>query len=220
SELDQFAYVVSHDLKAPIRGISHIISWIEEDHASELTSDIKKNHALIKGRIARLESMIDGLLTYARIGRVRNDIQEINIGQLLGELAALLVPAGFEVVMEHKMPFVTTEKLLIEQVFSNLISNAVKYNDKPEGRITISFRELAGWYEFSVSDNGKGIEQVYFEKIFIIFQTLQERDAFESTGVGLAIVKKIIEDKKGKIIVSSEPGKGSVFTFTWPKFTG
>jgi light-regulated signal transduction histidine kinase (bacteriophytochrome) len=116
------------------------------------------------------------------------------------------------------MPVLMTDKLHIEQVFSNLISNAVKYNDKPVGRIDIGAFDWGDYYEFTVQDNGIGIQSAYYEKIFTIFQTLQERDAFESTGVGLAIVKKILEDHKSTITVESISGKGTVFTFTWPKY--
>jgi signal transduction histidine kinase len=216
NELDQFAYVVSHDLKAPLRGIDNIISWMEEDHASELTESVKRNLDLIKGRAKRLENMINGLLAYARIGKLKRNIEPVHIRDLLLELKELLVPSRFRFLIIGDMPVLNTEKIQIEQVFSNLISNAVKYNRKAEGTITINTKLLAGYYEFSVSDDGIGIQKDYFEKIFMIFQTLQERDAFESTGVGLAIVKKIIDEKKGSITVESQEGKGTTFRFTWP----
>ncbi|MCW3103552.1 MAG: histidine kinase [Bacteroidetes bacterium] len=217
SELDQFAYVVSHDLKAPLRGIANIISWIEEDHEKDTTPEIRKNLALIKGRTSRLENMINGLLEYARVGKVRKGLEKVNVSLLLQEVIDLLVPQNFNVIIEGDMPELVTERLHIQQVFSNLISNAVKYNDKAKPTIVIGAKEEQSHYRFSVADNGKGIEKQYFEKIFVIFQTLQERDAFESTGVGLAIVKKIIEDHKGSITVESVPGEGTEFRFTWPK---
>ena len=216
NELDQFAYVVSHDLKAPLRGIHNIINWVEEDHANELTASVKDNLDLIKGRAGRLENMINGLLDYARIGKVKQNRESVNINHLLHELKELLVPANFRFLVKGEMPVLNTEKIQIEQVFSNLISNAVKYNHKTEGTIIIEAKKEKGSYEFSVTDNGIGIQKEYFEKIFMIFQTLQERDAFESTGVGLAIVKKIIDEKKGTISVESEVGKGTTFRFTWP----
>jgi signal transduction histidine kinase len=216
NELDQFAYVVSHDLKAPLRGIHNIINWVEEDHANDLTESVKDNLDLIKGRAGRLENMINGLLEYARIGKVKQNREAVNISDLLHELKELLVPANFRFLVKGEMPVLNTEKIQIEQVFSNLISNAVKYNHKAEGTISIGAKKENGYYEFSVSDDGIGIQKDYFEKIFMIFQTLQERDAFESTGVGLAIVKKIIDEKKGSIHVESEEGKGTTFRFTWP----
>lgn len=216
-ELDQFAYVVSHDLKAPMRGIANIISWIEEDHDHELTPDLKKNLMLIKGRTIRLENMINGLLEYARVGKIRKGDEMVNINSLVKELIDLLVPPGYDIKIEGEMPVIRTEKLHIQQVLSNLISNCVKYNNNPHPYSIISCKENKDHYIFSVSDNGPGIEEQYFDKIFVIFQTLQERDAFESTGVGLAIVKKIIDDYKCEINIRSEKGKGTTFSFTWPK---
>lgn len=217
NELDQFAYVVSHDLKAPIRGIANIMSWMEEDFGASIEPEIKKNHLLIKGRIERLESMINGLLEYARIGKIKRGMEEVNTLQLVSDLVEVLVPRSFVVNIDQKLPTLETEKILLEQVFSNLISNAVKYCDKKPGRIDVRFDERSDHYRFQVIDNGQGIDSKYFDKIFVIFQTLQERDAFESTGVGLAIVAKIIDDHKGTINVESELGKGSIFSFTWPK---
>ena len=219
SELDQFSYVVSHDLKAPLRDIANIVSWIEEDHEKEIIPEIKDSLRLIKGRIKRLENMINGLLEYARVGKIKKGIEPVNIAKLLKEIIDILVPKSYEIKIEGKMPVLTTEKLRIEQVFSNLISNAVKHNKNSSGKITIRCEDSGDFYTFSVKDNGPGIEPEYFDKIFFIFQTLQEKDAFESTGVGLAIVKKIVEDYKGTISVASEIGKGSTFTFTWPKIT-
>jgi signal transduction histidine kinase len=216
-ELDQFAYVVSHDLKAPLRGITNIIGWIEEDHENEITPGVKQNLELIKGRTTRLENMINGLLEYARVGKIKKGHVKVNTDVLVRDLLKFLVPKNFMIEIAGKLPVLTTEKLHLEQVFSNLISNAVKYNKNVQPKISICAEELEDSYKFTIEDNGSGIEKEYFEKIFIIFQTLQERDAFESTGVGLAIVKRIVEDYKGTIYVESEIGKGSRFIFTWPK---
>lgn len=217
-ELDQFAYVVSHDLKTPLRGIKNIISWIEEDHPEQITPELSRNLELIKGRANRMEKMINGLLEYARIGRVKKKIGLVDINELLLDLKELLIPKNVILTIDKKLPKIKAEKVRLEQVFSNLISNAVKYNDKPYPEIKISFEERDHEYLFSVADNGPGIENQYLEKIFLIFQTLKERDAFESTGVGLAIVKKVIEDNNGTIDVDSEIGKGTTFYFTWPKY--
>ncbi len=216
-ELDQFAYVVSHDLKAPLRGIDNILTWTEEDHAKDITPEIKKNIDLLRGRARRLENMINGLLDYARIGKEKKALQLVDVSLMLKELVELLVPENFVVKISGNMPLLITEALLLEQVFSNLISNAVKYNDKTTGEISISVEETPRVFEFTVKDNGIGIQSEYFDKIFAIFQTLRERDAFESTGVGLAIVKKIIEEQKTNITVESVFGQGAAFKFTWPK---
>ncbi|MES2590707.1 MAG: ATP-binding protein [Bacteroidota bacterium] len=216
-ELDQFAYIVSHDLKAPLRGINNITNWMEEDYEKDLTPEIKKNLDLIKGRALRLENMINGLLEFAKIGRVRKGADVVDINIMLAELIDFIVPPSFVVTIVGTMPVMVTEKIRLEQVFSNLITNAVKYSDKVKGEIKISVKELTDFYEFTVADNGPGIQTEYHEKIFVIFQTLKERDAFESTGVGLAIVKKIIEDQKASIKVVSNLGEGAAFIFTWPK---
>lgn len=127
------------------------------------------------------------------------------------------IPEKFKIELPASFPNIYTVRIHLQQVLSNLISNAVKYNDKPEGHITISWEDKGSSYSFSVSDNGPGIDAEYHDRIFVIFQTLNERDAVESTGVGLAIVKKIIERQGGTIGVESAPGQGTTFTFTWPK---
>lgn len=217
NELDEFAYVVSHDLKAPLRGIANIISWIDEDHHNDLSPDVKQKLELIRGRTERLENMINGLLEYARAGKVTIGPELINMTALLEDLRDLLVPKSVTWMVHGMTSMIYTEKLHLEQVFSNLISNAVKHNKSSAPIVSISCHEMTDHYKFTISDNGPGIEPEYHEKIFMIFQTLQERDAFESTGVGLAIVKKILDDNKSVINIKSELDKGTIFTFTWPK---
>lgn len=217
-ELDKFAHIVSHDLKAPLRGIDNVVSWIEEDHHHELPPKVAEYLELIKGRIRRSENLIEGILTYSRIGKKQAVKEQVAVEELISEiLGNISLPSAISVIIKRPLPVLYTERILLMQVFSNLISNAVKYNDKDKGEIIISCRDKTDHYEFSVADNGPGIGKAYHDKIFVIFQTLQERDSFESTGVGLAIVKKILEDRKENIIVDSEPGEGSVFTFTWSK---
>lgn len=216
-ELDQFAYVVSHDLKAPLRGIDNITKWIGEDHSSELSPEMGKKVELIKGRTKRLENMINGLLDYARIGRKEIPITDVDTAGLVKELTDILVPETYEVNISENMPVIPTRHVLLEQVFSNLISNAVKYNDKHNGVIKIDYFDAGSHHGFSVADNGPGIPAEYHEKVFIIFQTLKERDAFESTGMGLAIVKKILDEQNCSINIQPRNGGGTIFTFTWPK---
>lgn len=216
-ELDQFANVVSHDLKAPLRGIDNITKWIIEDHSSELSPGMTRNVELIKGRTKRLENMINALLDYARIGRKETPIKDVDTALLVTELVEILVPVSFEVHIAQNMPVIPTRHVLLEQVFSNLISNAVKYNNKPIGLIGISYFDAGVHHGFSVEDNGPGIPSEYHEKVFVIFQTLKERDAFESTGMGLAIVKKILDEQNCSINIQARVGGGTIFTFTWPK---
>lgn len=217
-ELNQFAYVVSHDLKAPIRGIYNVTQWIEEDLGGEVSPQMRKYLNIIPDRIKRMEDLIHGLLDYARISREKPLKERVEVDKLIRDIAELIVPENFE-VQTMNLPVLSTEKIRLEQVFSNLMSNAVKYS-KPEqnGKISISCIELDDFYQFSIADNGIGIEPQFHSKIFEIFQTLREKHAKESTGIGLAIVKKIIDDQHCTINVHSELGEGSVFTFTWPKF--
>lgn len=217
-ELDQFAYVVSHDLKAPLRGIYNVFNWLDEDHRGELSEQVQKYLEMMKGRTQRLENLITGLLDYARIGRL-DDLpsEEVNTKVLLDEIIEMIVPPGVKVELRGQMPVFTAQKIRLQQVFTNLISNAVKYSGKSSPIVRITCKDKNDFYEFCVSDNGIGIAPEYHEKIFVIFQTLREKNEKESTGLGLAIVKKIIEDQKGYIKVRSNVGLGTSFIFSWPK---
>ena len=217
-ELDQFAHIVSHDLKAPLRGIDNVVTWIEEDHGEELSPKVKEYIGLIRVRLQRSENLIQGILSYARVGREQPEKEKVDLNEFFTDvLENMPVRPGINVSVPSKLPVIYTERIPLQQVFSNLIGNAIKYHDKSTGKISVGFNDKKTHYEFSVSDDGPGISRHYFEKIFIIFQTLQERDTIESTGVGLAIVKKILDDRKQTIKLSSTPGHGATFTFTWPK---
>lgn len=217
-ELDQFAHVVSHDLKGPLRGIDNVITWIEEDHSTEISPKVAQYLQTIKGRVRRGEALIHGILTYARTGSEVSQKEAVDVGMLVQEVYDTLAPQpGIRLELATGLPVIHTDKYPLFQVFANLLGNALKYHDKPDGYIKVYHREFSGYHQFFVEDNGPGIAQHYHQKIFGIFQTLQDRDSLESTGVGLAIVKKILDAKKEEIIISSEPGKGSVFSFTWSK---
>lgn len=214
-ELDQFAYVVSHDLKAPVRGIHNVIKWIEEDLGHELSPEMKKYLSIIPQRTMRMENLINGLLDYARISE-KTQASIVDVNELVKDIVESIVPRDFA-IETGKLPRLYTEAIKLEQVFTNLISNAVKYTPHKGGRIIVSCTEFTAHYRFSIKDNGIGIDQEYHKKIFEIFQTLREKDEMESTGVGLAIVKKVIDEQRGTIEVNSMPGKGAEFIFTWPK---
>lgn len=215
AELNKFAYVVSHDLKAPIRGIHNVITWIEEDLSQELSPEMRKYLDIIPQRTMRMEALINGLLDYARIS-METPMEQVDVNALVREITDSIVPRSFELEIEN-LPQLYTERLRLEQVFANLISNAVKYIRGQQGLIRISCREFDHYYEFAVADNGIGIDPEFHSKIFEIFQTLREKDEKESTGVGLAIVKKIIDEQHQSIRVESQIGSGATFTFTWKK---
>jgi len=216
-ELDQFAYVASHDLKAPLRGIANLASWIEEDLGEEVKEDTREHLELLRGRVHRMEGLIDGVLQYSRAGRVRDEPEPVDVGALLHEVVDLLAPPEHvEVRVADGMPRLLTERLPLQQVFMNLIGNALKYNSSPEPRVWVEARDLGQAHEFSVSDNGPGIAPEYHDRIFGIFQTLQARDKVEGTGIGLSLVKKLVESRGGTIRVESAEGAGATFRFTWP----
>jgi len=215
AELDKFAYAVSHDLKAPVRGIHNVINWTEEDLGAELSPQMKKNLDIISQRAKRMESLINGLLDYARL-RKKGASEFVNVNDFVNEIVESIVPRNFNIEV-HGLPRIYTERLKLEQVFVNLISNAVKYSTKSDAQIVINCREFVEHYEFSVKDNGIGIDPEYHDRIFEMFQTLREKDEKESTGIGLALIKRILDDQNCTIRVESTPGNGAEFIFTWPR---
>lgn len=217
-ELKDFAYIVSHDLKAPLRGISTLAEWLTSDYSDKLDEDGKEQLRLLSSRVDRMHNLIDGVLQYSKIGRVQEEWIRVNLNELVPEVIDMICPPEhIKITIENALPEVVCEQTRILQVFQNLLSNAVKYMDKEDGRIKIGCVEDNGFWIFSVSDNGPGIEEKYFKKIFQIFQTLSPRDEFESTGVGLTVTKKIVELYGGRIWVESGPGQGSMFFFSLPK---
>jgi len=217
-ELKDFAYIVSHDLKAPLRGIRTLADWLTTDYVDKLDEKGREQMGLLGSRVDRMHNLIDGILTYSRVGRVEEKQVKVNLNELIPRIIdSLAPPKNITVKIENELPVVECGQTRIMQVFQNLLSNAVKYIDKPKGRIKVGCVEEAGFWKFSVADNGPGIEEKNFERIFQIFQTLSPRDEVESTGVGLTVVKKIVEMYGGKIWVESKPGQGSTFFFTLPK---
>ena len=216
-DLDQFAYVASHDLKAPLRGIANLTEWIEEDLGDKVTGESREHMQLLKGRVHRMEALIDGILTYSRAGRVHETPTEVDVAALLAECLELLdPPPETEIVIGPGMPVFRTERVPLLQVFMNLIGNAIKYNRRAGARVDVSVETVGDEYRFSVADNGPGIEPRYRDRIWQIFQTLAPRDEVEGTGIGLSVVRKIVESRGGRTWLDSEVGQGTTFHFSWP----
>jgi light-regulated signal transduction histidine kinase (bacteriophytochrome) len=216
-ELDQFAYVASHDLKAPLRGIANLAQWMEEDLGQQITGESREHMRLLKGRVHRMEALIDGILAYSRAGRVRESVERVDVGALLRETVELMsVPEGAHVTVEPPMPVLVTERVPLQQVFMNLIGNAIKYSERVDTQVVVRALDEDGLARFEVSDNGPGIAAQFQEKIWQIFQTLAPRDKVEGTGVGLSVVRKLVESRGGRTWLVSAPGSGSTFYFTWP----
>jgi len=217
-ELEDFAYVASHDLKAPLRAISQLAAWLSTDYADVLDEDGQEYLRLLVGRAKRMHNLIEGLLQYSRVGQVPEKERSVDLDQLVQETIDLLAPPeSIRITIEDKLPTVVGERTHLAQVFQNLLDNAVKFMDKPKGRISLCCVNEGSHWLFSVADNGPGIEKKYHTKIFQMFQTLTPRDEFESTGIGLPLVKKIVETSGGRVWVESTLGQGSTFYFTLPK---
>lgn len=219
-ELDSFAYIASHDLKSPLRGIQNLCQFIEEDLDDNAAPEVKSHLELMRGRIVRMERLLDDLLQYSRVGRSERDIRDVDIAALLDDVVETLdVPDTFEVIVTGDTSTISTCRTPLEQVFRNLIHNAIKHHGTPDGNIWISINrhDSNGHIECIVEDDGPGIEPAFREKIFRVFTTLAPRDEVEGSGIGLALVKKVVERYGGEVKVSDRPGaRGVRFSFTWP----
>src|SRR4029079_489521 len=200
-ELDQFAYVASHDLKAPLRGIANLTQWIEEDLGDRVVGESKEHMRLLKGRVHRMEALIDGILAYSRAGRVRERVETVDVSALVADVLELLGPGPQVTIDVGPLPVLEAERVALQQVFMNLINNAIKYNTGPAPRIVVraSSADDAEEHHFSVADNGPGIAPQYQEKVWQIFQTLASRDQIEGTGIGLSVVRRLVESRGGRV---------------------
>lgn len=214
-QLDEFAYIISHDLKAPLRGIAQVSDWIYEDYFDLIDNEGKNALKALKNRASRMNNMIEGILKYSRIGKYEENMEIVDLQKLVVETIDLLnIHEKHSVEIIDQLPVVNGHSVQLQQVFQNLISNALKYCDKDICRIKIYCKEEKKHFHFTIADNGPGIEEENFERIFKLFQTLNVKDKVESTGLGLTITKKIVEIHGGKIWVKSKDGKGSQFHFT------
>jgi signal transduction histidine kinase len=219
-ELDSFAYAASHDLRAPLRGIANLAQWIEEDleTSGQLRGDTQEMLELMRLRMHRMESLIEGLLQYSRAGRTHQAPETIDVGHMVQEVVDLISPPQDTTIsIASDLPTIRSERSPLQQVFMNLIGNAIKHANRDDRVINVDARRVGPFYEFSVKDNGPGIPPDYHDRIWGIFQTLESRDRVEGAGIGLALVKKIVESQKGRAWVESGPGAGATFRFLWRK---
>jgi len=216
-ELNELIYAVTHDLKAPLGGIGRLSEWLAMDYAPKLDSSGTALVGEIQTRVRKLHALIEGILAYTRVGRTTETEAEVDLNELIPEITRLLdPPPNVSVVIPEPLPSIGGTPHQIRQVFQNFLDNAIKFSDKPEGRIRIlSRREGNGW-EFSIIDNGPGIPARFHDKIFRLFQRLDLLPNRPGAGVGLAVIKRIIESRGGQIQLVSEEGQGTTFRFTWP----
>lgn len=216
-ELEEFASVVSHDLKAPLRGINSLAEWLVEDNP-DLPEDSKKNVELMRGRVRYMENLINGILRCARIKGHAVDLEEIDANALVNEvIASIGSPQDVSVEIDGRLPRVIYDEVLLEQVFQNLLSNALKSSRGQESPVIVRCEEGRHDWVFSITDHGRGIPPEHLDRIFKLFQSLEGRQENEVAGVGLSICKRIVETFGGRIWVESEVGKGSTFFFSAPK---
>ena len=218
-DLEQFAYVASHDLKAPLRAIDLLVQWITEGLAGYDANNVQENLGLLSKRTKRLNRLLDDLLAYSRAGRKVGAHRMADAHALVLDVVQMLdPPPTMAISVEGKLPAFKTHPTPLEVVFRNLISNAIKHHPGPQGRIVVSCQEQADQYVFAVEDDGEGIPAQYAERVFEMFQTLKPRDQVEGSGMGLAIVNRIVQWQGGRIWFESPPsGRGAVFKFQWKK---
>ncbi|MDD7913957.1 sensor histidine kinase [Polaribacter ponticola] len=216
-ELNDYAQMVSHDLKSPLQSIDALTTWIKEDYSEALGDGGKEIVNLIRENVEKMDTLIQGILEYSTIGKGENKLYNVNLNTLLEDLIVTIDnPEDVKISILNKLPIVEGDQRRLELLFYHLIHNAIKFNDKKEnGLIEINFTDKTNFWEFSIKDNGKGIENQFFEKIFIAFQKLE--NDYKSTGIGLSIVKKIVEAYKGEIWLDSVPNKETIFYFTIKK---
>ena len=216
AELQEYAHIVSHDLKSPLRSIDALVSWIKEDNKGKLDEVTIQNFGLIETTLEKMELLISDILLYSSIGSDSKEKNDVDLNALIEELKQILyVPENISINVLSTLPTVKGDKTKLQQLFQNLISNAIKFNDKIKGLIEIDVKEQQSYYQFSIKDNGVGIEKEHHEKIFKIFHALNKNK--ESSGIGLSIVKKIVDLYKGEVWLESKPNKGTTFFFTFKK---
>ena len=218
ADLEEFAYAASHDLQAPLRAITHLVEWIRDDAPEALDAKIARHLDELGLKARNMQHLVDDLLAYSRVGRRDQELEMVDVGEMIDAVVDLLSPpAGLEIRRGPELPVFRTEAAALHQVFLNLIGNAISHHHRAEGAVTIDAEDKGDAWEFRVTDDGPGIDTEDLERVFDRFVRLDPQAG--STGMGLALVKKIVEREGGKVWVASESGTGSTFGFTWPKTT-
>ncbi|WP_205504220.1 sensor histidine kinase [Rufibacter psychrotolerans] len=215
--LDEFAHTVTHDLKAPLQNIQGLVEAVSDFVGEDSKDEAQAVLPMIQLQVQRMEHLIRDVLAYSLTGRQQIQKKPVAVGQLVyNTITALRIPAGFKIHVPNNLPVLEAEEIYLQQVFSNLLSNAIKYHDQPTGNIWVRVFMQEDWWEFVVEDDGPGIRAEDQEKIFELFETTNDVNHPDSTGIGLAIVRKIIQEKRGKVWVESR-GRGTAMHFTWPR---
>ncbi len=215
-ELKDFAHVVSHDLKSPLRSMNTLIYWLKEDYEAILDENAKEILAKLSTKVEKMDHLIRGVLAYSSIDKVEHPLEKVNIQDLVSDIISVIyIPENIKVEIPKTLPIITGDRFRLQQLFQNLLNNAVLYIDKPKGWVKVTCEELKTHWKFYIEDNGVGIDKKYQKKIFEVFQSLQKSD--HSTGIGLSIVKKIIDYYEGEIDFTSTVGEGTCFHFTLKK---
>lgn len=217
-ELDNFVYVASHDLKSPLRGVVQLATWIEEDLAGNIGEETREHLHMMRGRVTRMEKLLDDLLLYFRADRLGGAIESVDFSELVRDVFDLCcTDRSFDLELQGSFPYSATQKVALELVFRNLINNAIKHHDKRSGHIVVRSLPAEQNFIFEVADDGRGIAPEHRERVFGMFQTLRPRDEVEGSGMGLAVIKKTIESLGGAISLGDNQPRGAVFRFSWPK---
>lgn len=218
-QLQKFVYIVSHDLKSPLASVIMMLELVKTDNYIRANPELSENLDMVYQASGRLSDMIMALLEYSTTSLAQQTMEEVDVNGMVEQLAALLFPPKHILIrLVNQLPVIETRKVKLEQVFQNLLSNAIKYNDKPQGIIEVGFTEQENYYEFFVRDNGPGIAEEDTSRIFKLFEiTDNQSQRDSSTGIGLNLLKIIVEEQGGKIWVESVQGEGSTFFFQWVK---
>jgi len=218
NRLKEFAYIVSHDLKTPLRGIKNLAAWIREDCGAVLSREGISHLELIDKQIIKMEQLIVAVLEYSKTGNTKSKTEWINLDDIIREVVETVeIDGSTRFNINTKVPAIKGTRIVISQVLQNLLSNSVKHNDKSDKWVNIEVKEDGDSVLFSIEDNGPGIDPAYHGKIFDLFQTLRSDEGYESTGIGLPVARKMVEESGGSMWVESKPGSGSVFYFSLPK---